>query len=120
MGGLDQRVRVGEGAEGGVDVGVVGDVVAEVRHRRAVEGRQPHRVGPETGDVVQVRGDAGQVTDTTGVRRGEAAGVDLVEDRSFPPRRPIGDIGLICRGDDHGAPLDRCRGDVPRRSGTAA
>ena len=30
-----------------VDVAVVGDVVAEVGHRRAVEGRQPDRVHPE-------------------------------------------------------------------------
>src|SRR5947209_3743187 len=34
--GGDQRVEVGEGPEERVDIRVVGDVVAEVRHRRGV------------------------------------------------------------------------------------
>jgi hypothetical protein len=46
-------VEVGEGAEHRVDVAVVGDVVAEVGHRRAVDRRQPDRVDPEPREVVE-------------------------------------------------------------------
>ena len=47
----DQRVEIGERAEERIDVGVVGDVVAEVLHRRGEEGREPDRVDAEIGDV---------------------------------------------------------------------
>ena len=43
----DQRVEVGEVAEERVDVAVVGDVVAEVGHRRRVERREPDGVDAE-------------------------------------------------------------------------
>ena len=57
--GGDQRVEVRERAEDRVDVAVVGDVVAEVGHRRGVERRQPDRLHAERVEVVEVRGDAG-------------------------------------------------------------
>ncbi len=86
----DQPVEVVEGAEDGVDVGVVGDVVAEVGHRRRVERRQPDGVHPQRpgGAVVQVvepGRDPGQVAHAVAVRVGEAARVDLVDDPVPPP-----------------------------------
>ena len=47
----DQRVEIGERAEQRIDVAVVGDVVAEILHRRGEEGREPDRVDAEVGDV---------------------------------------------------------------------
>jgi len=41
MGGLDQRVEVGQAAEQRIDVDIVGDVVAEIRHRRGKDRRKP-------------------------------------------------------------------------------
>ena len=82
----DQRVGVGERAEQRVDVGVVGDVVAEVGHRRAVDRRQPDRVGAEVAHVLEARGDAAQVADAVAVGVRERARVDLVDDGRAPPR----------------------------------
>ena len=43
----DQRVEIVERAEHRIDVAIVGDVVAEILHRRLEEGRQPDRVDAE-------------------------------------------------------------------------
>ena len=86
----DEPVGVGEAAEQRVHAGVVGHVVAEVRHRRGVEGRQPDRVDAERGrravvEVVEAGDDAGEVADAVAVGVGEAARVDLVDDGLLPP-----------------------------------
>ena len=70
-----------------IDVAVVADVVAEVDHRRAVEGRDPQGIDAQPGQVGQMGPDAAQVADPVPVGVGERAGVDLVEDGRLPPRR---------------------------------
>jgi hypothetical protein len=84
--GAEQGVEVGERAERRVDALVVGDVVARVVLRRGVHRREPDHVDAELGEVVQARRDPGQVADPVAVGVGEAAGVDLVDDRGLPPR----------------------------------
>ena len=85
VGIVDQPVEVVQGPEGGVDVAVVTDVVPEVDHGRTVEGGQPQGIDPEPGEVGKMGPDAGQVPDPVAVGIGERPGVDLVEDRLFPP-----------------------------------
>jgi hypothetical protein len=82
---LDEPVHVREGAEQWIDVGVVGDVVAEIGHRRAKEGRDPHRVDAEPGQVVQPLQNAREIADPVAVRVHERARVDLVDDPLLPP-----------------------------------
>ena len=43
----EQRVEIGERAEQRIDVAVVGDVVAEIGHRRGIDRRDPDRVDAE-------------------------------------------------------------------------
>ena len=74
-----------ERAEGGLDVAVVGDVVAGVGHRRGVAGVEPDRVDAEVGQVAESVADAVQVADPVAVAVGEAAHVDLVGDGVAPP-----------------------------------
>jgi hypothetical protein len=88
----DERVRVGVGTEDRVDGGVVADVVAVVDHRRAEERRDPQGVdaeGPEVGKPLDEVGkpldEAGQVADPITIAVGEAARIDLVDDRVLPP-----------------------------------
>lgn len=44
-----QCVEVGEGAEAGIDVAVVGHVISAIGEGRRVEGAQPDGVDPEIG-----------------------------------------------------------------------
>jgi hypothetical protein len=84
--GLEQLVEVGEAAEHRFDALVVADVVAVVVLRRGVDRREPYGVDPERGEMVEVGDDAGQVPYAVTVGVGEAARVDLVDDRRGPPR----------------------------------
>ena len=81
----EHLVELGHRAELGRDGAVVADVVAVVVLRRGVDRRQPDHVDAEQLQVVQLRRDAGQVTDAVAVAVAEAARVDLVDDGLFPP-----------------------------------
>ena len=59
----DQAVEVGERAELGVDVEVVGDVVAPVDVRRRERRAHPQAVDPEPGEVIESGREAGEVAD---------------------------------------------------------
>jgi hypothetical protein len=85
MDGGEQRVEVVERPEGRVDVLVVAHVVAGVVLRRGIDRREPEHVDAEPGQVVEPPRDAGQVADPIAVRVGEAARIDLVDDRALPP-----------------------------------
>ena len=81
----DELVEVGQGAEHRVDVLVVGDVVAVVVLRRAVDRGEPDDVDAQRGEVVEPADDAAQVADAVAVGVGERARVDLVDDGAAPP-----------------------------------
>ena len=85
MGPGEECVEVGEGAEPRVDVAVVADVVAGVALRRGVERREPERVDPEPGQVLEPGRDAGEVADAVAVGVGPRARIDLVDDGITPP-----------------------------------
>jgi len=72
-------------AEERVDVLVVADVVAVVVLRRLVDRGEPEHVDAELGQVVQMVDDAAQIAHAVAVGIREAARVDLVNDRTFPP-----------------------------------
>ena len=96
---LDEGVEVGQGAEEGVDVLVVGDVVAVVVLRGAVDGAEPHDVDAQLVEVTQAAGQAGDVADPVTVGVGEGAGIDLVDDGAAPPVRIVADVA---GGDNEG------------------
>ncbi len=81
----DERLGLGQRAEGGVDGPVVGDVVAAVGHRRRVPGVEPQGVDAEGPQVRQAGADAGQVARPVAVGVGEAADVHLVDGGATPP-----------------------------------
>ena len=54
----DQPVEVGERAEDRIDAAVIGDVVAEIGHRRRIDRREPDGVDAEPGEVVEPLADA--------------------------------------------------------------
>jgi hypothetical protein len=81
----DDPVEVVAAAEERVDVAVVLNVVAHVRHRGAVHRREPDGVRAEPRDVVEVGEESRQVADAIAVPVGEAARVHLVDDGQLPP-----------------------------------
>src|SRR5258708_6559194 len=88
MGARDQRVEIGQAAERWIDIAIVGDVVAEIRHGRDVERRNPDTVDAERRDVIQLLHDSGQIADAIAVVILKAPGIDLINDGVSPPRIP--------------------------------
>src|SRR5581483_6208786 len=76
----DQPVEVGERAELGMHRRVVRDVVAPVDVRARMDRAEPERVDAEPAQVVELRRDAGEITDAVAVRVVERPDVDLVDD----------------------------------------
>src|SRR3546814_4578941 len=58
-----QPVEVRERAEDRIDIAVIGDVVAEVRHRRGIEGRQPEHVDAEPFQIAEPALHARKIAD---------------------------------------------------------
>ena len=83
---VQQAVEILQRAEQRIDLAVIGDVVAEIRHRRLEERRHPDRVHAKLGHVVEPLDDAGQISHPVPVGVEKAARVDLVDDGATPPR----------------------------------
>ncbi len=85
VGRRDELVGLGERAEVGEEVAIVGDVVAAVGERRAVPGAHPDGVDTEPCQVRQPIDDAGHVARSVTVGVGERAWIHLVDDGAAPP-----------------------------------
>ena len=109
--GGDEPVGLGERAELGEDVAVVGDVVAAVGERRRVPRAHPDGVDAELGEVGQPLDDAGHVAGAVTVGVGERPWVDLVHDGAAPP------IGIV--GKEHGATLENAGRALRQGTGCA-
>jgi hypothetical protein len=92
---VDELVQVLQRAEPRVHVEVVRDVVPEIYARRPKDRRKPYRVHAEPSQVIDALAEAAEVTQPVAIRIGEAVRVDLVEDRSLPPRGWMGTQGAV-------------------------
>lgn len=81
----DEVVHVGQRAEHGVNIAVVGNVVAVVILRAAVDGAEPDGVDAQALQIAKPLDDAGQVANAVAVAVLKAAGIDLVDHSVFPP-----------------------------------
>src|SRR6185312_11222161 len=95
VGGVEELLEVVDGAVGGIDAVVVGDVVAVV-----AQGRGKKREQPEAGDakllqVIELGDETLKVTDAVAVGVGEGANVKLVDDRVFVPEGVGGAAGFL-------------------------
>src|SRR5438270_10033767 len=71
-----------------MDRGIVADVIAEVRHGRGIEGREPDGINAQrVRQVVHPADDPGQVADAIARAVLKAAGIDLVDHPPLPPQR---------------------------------
>ena len=85
MGAGDQRVEIGKRAKDRIDIAIIGNIIPEIAHRAGEEGGEPDGIDTEAGNIIEPRGDAGQIADAVVVRIGEAARIDLIDDRALPP-----------------------------------
>ena len=76
----DECIDILHCAEARVDGAVVGDIVAAIVLRRDEERREPEEVDTEFLQIVELRGDAGQIAESVAVRVIEGFRVDLVDD----------------------------------------
>jgi len=97
LGAGEKRVEVGDVAELGHYLTVVADVVATIDVGRVEVRTEPDDVDAELLQIVKLRGDARQVSDTIAVRVFEGAWVDLVDDRFLPPLRlvTVDELGFL-------------------------
>ena len=85
MRGPGQDLEVFDGADGGMDAAEVGDVVAVVLQRREINRHEPEAIDAEVLQVIELRGQSGEVAVAVLVRVVESANVDLVEDGILVP-----------------------------------
>jgi hypothetical protein len=83
----EQVVEVVERPEQRIDVGVIGDVVAEVGHGRRKDRRQPDRIDAQLRQVRKPADDTLQVADAVAIAVLKRTRINLVDDRGLPPRQ---------------------------------
>ena len=94
----DEVADVGAGAVVGMDVVVVGDVVAVVLERRGIEGQQPEGVDAEILQIVELFGEALEVADAVAVAVAEGLDVQLVDDGVLVPERIVFPVRRLSNG----------------------
>src|SRR5262249_33855632 len=82
---LGQRLEVGHGADRGMDVAELGDVVAVVFQGRGVDRRQPEAVDTQLLEGVELRGQTEKVAIAVAAGIEESPHIDLVEDGVLIP-----------------------------------
>ena len=73
----------------GMDVVIVGDVVAVVAHRRGIERQQPQRVDAELLQIVELLGEPAKIAHAVVVAVEERLDRQLVDDRVLVPERIV-------------------------------
>ena len=81
----EQHIEVRQRPEQRIDADVVGDVIAEIGHRRGKNRADPDRIDPKLDQVRQAGDDAAQIADAVRIRILERARIDFVNDGGVPP-----------------------------------
>ena len=87
-----KALEIPQRAVRGMNVGVVGDVVAVVAQWRRAEGQEPYGRYPKVFQVIKLLRQAAEVADAVGDAVEESAHVHFVDDGVFVPRRARGQI----------------------------
>src|SRR5262249_33865286 len=88
-----ESAEVAHAAEGGIDVAVIGNVVAVIAPRAWVERQQPQRGDAKVAQVVELLGEPGEITDAVAVAVAERLYVQLVDDRVLEPQAIVRGLG---------------------------
>src|SRR4051794_18759511 len=83
----EQSIEVGQFAEYRIYGRVIRNIVAEIRHRRAEDRREPERIDAKLRKMRQPADDACKVADAVALAVLKRPRIDLVDDGGLPPRR---------------------------------
>ena len=83
--GGNQLLSISQSSEHGVDVAIVGNVIASVLLGRGIEGGQPYGVHAKIGDRREAVDDARKVANSVPISIRERTRIDLVNDGVTPP-----------------------------------
>ncbi len=83
---LCQLVEIIDCSEEWVDIGEIGNVVAEVLHGRTIDWRKPDGRHVKPGEMLEPRQHAGEIALAITVGVLERRGIDLIGDAPAPPR----------------------------------
>src|SRR5450432_3704137 len=81
----EEVLEITESTVGGMDVGIVGNVVAVIAPRGRAEGQDPDRRDSKVLEVIQFLGEAGEIAHTVTGTIEEGTYVDFVNNRVFVP-----------------------------------
>src|SRR5689334_9323334 len=65
---IEQTIKVFEGAEEWIDIRVIGNIVAEIEHRRAIYRGQPDRTDSQPREMIYSRKNTRQIADPVSIR----------------------------------------------------
>ena len=97
---LLHAIKIGQRSVHGIDILVIGNVVAEINLRRRIAWRNPDGINAQTFQIIQFRRDAVEVANAIVVAVRETARIDLVKHRVLPPLMTFRIDGLSLR-DNH-------------------
>ena len=100
LGFRDEAAEILHRAEIGIDVAVVGDVVAVVAAGRGIERQQPERGDAEILQIVELLGQPGEIADAVIVAVDERLDVQLVDDGVLVPELVAGSTTVGFAGID--------------------
>jgi hypothetical protein len=75
--GESDLVEVKECSDLRIYVRVIGNIVSEVGHRRAVEGGDPHCVDSESGNVISFQSNSSEIPNAIAIGVIEGSGINL-------------------------------------------
>src|SRR6476469_2181526 len=82
---FDESIEICKRPEDRIDAAIIGDVVAEVRHRRRIDRGDPERVDLQPLQIVEAAANPFEIADAVAVTVLERARIDLIDDAALPP-----------------------------------
>ena len=86
VGGLGERLEVRDGADRGMDLPEIGDVVTVVLQGRGIDRHEPEAIDTQLLQVVELGGQPGQIAVAVAVGVVKTPGVNLVKDGVLVPQ----------------------------------
>ena len=83
--GRDKLIEVGHVAERGIDCPIIGNVIAEVSHRRLENGIDPDCIGAEFDHMRQALDNSLEISNSRSAAVLKRARINLVDDTGLPP-----------------------------------